>query len=73
MFQGDRIWDPTGGQQTESLPEAERARLVRRNHRYVSHLAAHLLDGRIITHALNESSAGMLPWVLKRWKTGERP
>ena len=69
MFQGDRFWDLSGGQQTEGLPEAERARLVRRNSRYVSHVAVHLLDGQTVTHALTDSPAGMLAWILKRWRT----
>ena len=69
MFQGDRFWDLSGGQQTEDLPEATRARLVRRNNRYVSHVAAHLLDGQTLTHGLNDSPVGMLAWVLKRWRT----
>jgi hypothetical protein len=66
MFQGDRFWDLSGGQQTEDLPEATRARLVRRNNIYVSHVAAHLLDGQTLTHGLNDSPVGMLAWVLKR-------
>jgi hypothetical protein len=69
MFQGDRFWDLSGGQQTEDLPEATRARLVRRNNIYVSHVAAHLLDGQTLTHGLNDSPVGMLAWVLKRWRT----
>ncbi|WP_037858941.1 epoxide hydrolase family protein [Streptomyces sp. NRRL S-340] len=69
MFQGDRPWDLSGGQQTENLPPAERARLVRRNNIYVSHVAAHILDGQTITHGLNDSPVGMLAWILKRYKT----
>ena len=69
MFQGDRFWDLTGGQRTEEMPEAARARTLRRNGIYVSHVAAHLLDGQTLTHGLNDSPAGMLAWVLKRWKT----
>ncbi|NEA41439.1 epoxide hydrolase [Streptomyces sp. SID11385] len=69
MFQGDRFWDLTGGQRTEDLPPAERARLLRRNNIYVSHVAAHTLDAQTLTHGLNDSPAGMLAWVLKRYKT----
>ncbi|MFI9271231.1 epoxide hydrolase family protein [Kitasatospora sp. NPDC052896] len=69
MFQGDRFWDLSGGQRTEDLPPATRARLNRRNARYVSHVAAHLLDGQTLTHGLNDSPAGLLAWILKRWST----
>ncbi|SEN17006.1 epoxide hydrolase family protein [Actinacidiphila rubida] len=68
MFQGDRSWDLSGGQRTEDLPPAERARLVRRNDVYVSHVAAHLLDGQTLTHGLNDSPAGTLAWIVKRYK-----
>jgi pimeloyl-ACP methyl ester carboxylesterase len=69
MFQGDRFWDLTGGQRTEELPEDTRSRLLRRNKFYVSHVAAHLLDGQTLTHGLNDSPAGLLAWILKRYKT----
>ena len=39
---------------------------MRRDNRYVSHVATHLLDGQTITHALNVSPAGMPAWILKR-------
>ncbi|MQY10798.1 hypothetical protein SRB5_09110 [Streptomyces sp. RB5] len=32
-------------------------------------MAAHLLDGQTLAHGLNDSPAGTLAWVLKRWKT----
>jgi hypothetical protein len=28
-----------------------------------------MLDGQTLTHGLNDSPAGMLAWVLKRWMT----
>ncbi|MEU7166778.1 hypothetical protein AB0A70_19400 [Streptomyces morookaense] len=29
----------------------------------------HCLDGQTLTHGLNDSPAGMLAWILKRWKS----
>lgn len=69
MFQGDRFWDLSGGVRTEDLPPAERARLVRRDNTYVSHVAAHLLDGQTLTHGLNDSPVALLAWILKRYRT----
>ncbi|MGW5568450.1 epoxide hydrolase family protein [Streptomyces tendae] len=69
IFQGDRPWDLSGGLQTENLPPAERARVLRFHKIYVSHVAAHILDPQTLTHGLNDSPVGMLAWVLKRWKT----
>ncbi|WP_327292786.1 epoxide hydrolase family protein [Streptomyces sp. NBC_01198] len=68
MFQGDRYWDLTNGQRTEDLPEDSRARTLKFHDTYVSHVAAHLLDGQTLTHGLNDSPAGMLAWILRRWK-----
>ncbi|GAB3957007.1 hypothetical protein GCM10027614_71150 [Micromonospora vulcania] len=68
MFQGDRYWDLTGGQRTEELPDDVRARTLKFHETYVSHVAAHLLDGQTITHGLNDSPIGMLAWILRRWK-----
>ncbi|MGW3465563.1 alpha/beta fold hydrolase, partial [Streptomyces olivaceoviridis] len=69
MFQGDRFWDLSGGQPAPGTPEPDRSRLIRRNNAYVSHVTAHLLDGQTLTHGLNDSPAGLLAWVLKRWRT----
>jgi hypothetical protein len=35
---------------------------------YVSHVAVHMLDAQTLTHGLNDSPAGMLAWLLQRWK-----
>ncbi|MEW2289562.1 epoxide hydrolase family protein [Streptomyces sp. NPDC047841] len=69
MFQGDRFWDLSGGQPAPGTPEPDRSRLIRRNNVYVSHVTAHLLDGQTLTHGLNDSPAGLLAWILKRWRT----
>ncbi|PSM42952.1 epoxide hydrolase [Streptomyces dioscori] len=72
-FQGDRYWDLTGGVNTEELPEVIRARLVHIMETLVSHVAVHQLDAQTLTHGLTDSPAGMLAWVLKRWKAWSDP
>jgi pimeloyl-ACP methyl ester carboxylesterase len=69
MFQGDRYWDLTGGRMTTQGASPEmRADIINFYNTYVSHVVVHMLDGQTITHGLNDSPAGMLAWILKRWK-----
>lgn len=68
-FQGDRYWDITGG---APVPEDASPQLRAELNEFVSalgpHLAVHCLDPQTLTHALNDSPAGMLAWILERWK-----
>ena len=64
-----RYWDLTGGRVTTkgAAPEL-RTDVVNCYNTYVSHVVAQMVDGQTITHGLNDSPAGMLAWILKRWK-----
>jgi pimeloyl-ACP methyl ester carboxylesterase len=68
LLQGDRYWDGAA----PPAPEGASAELVRDMDRftktYASHVAVHMLDGQTLTHGLNDSPAGMLAWLLQRWK-----
>ncbi|MGK5638651.1 epoxide hydrolase family protein [Streptomyces sp. URMC 126] len=69
-FQGYRYWDITGGQ---DIPDGASPQLVADleglRDTLASHLAVHCLDAQTLTHGLNDSPAGMLAWILKRWKS----
>lgn len=68
-FQGDRYWDITGGQPVpeDASPEL-RADLRAFVETLAPHLAVHALDAQTLTHGLADSPAGMLAWILERWK-----
>ncbi|WP_194236241.1 hypothetical protein [Streptomyces acidicola] len=68
-FQTDRYWDVTGGHTipADASPRLREA-LLNLEGTYASHVAAHMLDAQTITHGLNDSPAGMLVWILQRWK-----
>ncbi|WP_330230934.1 epoxide hydrolase 1 [Nocardia sp. NBC_00508] len=68
LFNGDRAWDFSGGLPIpDSLPAEARARIVELDKRFAVHLAAHLLAPSTLAHALSDSPAGMLAWILERW------
>lgn len=68
LFTGDRAWDVTGGRPIpESLAPDVRARLIALERRFAVHLAAHTLAPETLAHALADSPAGMLAWLLERW------
>jgi pimeloyl-ACP methyl ester carboxylesterase len=69
IFQGDRYWDITAGRlTTDGLSPQLRADIITYVNTYASHLAVHMLDGQTITHGLHDSPAGLLAWILRRWK-----
>ena len=68
IFRGDRYWDLTGGSTTEGVSPRLREDLLNFHDTYVSHVVAHMLDGQTLVHGLNDSPAGMLAWILKRWR-----
>ncbi|GGK71664.1 multidrug MFS transporter [Sphaerisporangium melleum] len=69
IFQHDRFWDLTGGN-TIPADASPRLRedLLLFDKTYASHVAVHMLDAQTLTHGLNDSPAGMLAWLLQRWK-----
>ncbi|GDY59706.1 epoxide hydrolase [Streptomyces violaceusniger] len=70
MFQGDRFWDVTAGYPTtDGLSPQMRQDVLKFHETYVSHVVTHMFDGQTLTHALQDSPAGMLAWLLKRWRT----
>jgi pimeloyl-ACP methyl ester carboxylesterase len=69
IFQGERPWDLTGGQMVpEGIPENLRQEIINFQHTFASHVAVHMLEPQTLTHGLNDSPAGMLAWILTRWK-----
>jgi pimeloyl-ACP methyl ester carboxylesterase len=70
LFQGDRPWDVTDGRKVPpGAPDELRNEILLFQRTYASHFAVHVLDGQTITHGLNDSPAGMLAWILRRWKS----
>lgn len=68
MFNGDRGWDLAQGQVLpDDLPPEIRERIITFDRRFASHLAVHVLDSSTLAHALSDSPAGLLAWLLKRW------
>jgi pimeloyl-ACP methyl ester carboxylesterase len=69
-LQGDRYWDVTGGHAVpDDAPALLRDDMDVFVRTYVSHVTVHMLDAQTLTHGLNDSPAGMLAWLLRRWKT----
>lgn len=69
LFTGDRAWDVTGGRPLPpTLPADLREQIVAVEHRFAVHLAAQVLAPDTLGHALTDSPAGMLAWVLERWE-----
>ncbi|UGT60080.1 epoxide hydrolase family protein [Nocardia asteroides] len=68
LFNGERGWDVSGGRPIpDDLPGPARDRLIALEHRFAVHLAAHTLAPDTLAHALADSPAGMLAWILERW------
>ena len=71
VFQHDRFWDLTAGARYQSFDAASpqlREEILKLHSTYASHVAVHMLDAQTLTHGLNDSPAGMLAWLLQRWK-----
>lgn len=67
LFTGDRAWDVTGGRPLPSGLPAVRSQILALERRFAVHLAAQVLAPDTLGHALTDSPAGMLAWVLERW------
>ena len=66
MFNGDTYWSL--GEIPESVTGDDRRELISFFETYFSHVAVHMLDAQTLTHGLNDSPAGMLAWILQRWR-----
>jgi pimeloyl-ACP methyl ester carboxylesterase len=66
MFNGESYWSL--GEIPEGVPDEVRPELVSFYETYASHVAVHMLDAQTVTHGLNDSPAGMLAWILQRWR-----
>ncbi|MFD0887489.1 epoxide hydrolase family protein [Streptosporangium algeriense] len=68
FFNGDRAWDlAQGAPIPEGAPASVRERILALDRRFAVHLAVHMLDPGTIAHALSDSPAGLLAWLLERW------
>ncbi|SCE77771.1 epoxide hydrolase family protein [Micromonospora mirobrigensis] len=66
MFNGDAYWSL--GAMPEGVSGELKDELVTFYETYASHVAVHMLDAQTLTHGLNDSPAGMLAWLLQRWR-----
>jgi pimeloyl-ACP methyl ester carboxylesterase len=70
MFQNERPWDVSGGRMVPAdAPDAFRDRMIALQRRFASHVAAHMLDAETLAVGLNDSPAGLLAWLLMRWRS----
>ncbi|WP_127509274.1 epoxide hydrolase family protein [Actinoplanes solisilvae] len=70
IFSGDRFWDLTGGADLPpDSPPMFKDDMRKFVDTYAAHVAVHMLDGQTVTHGWNDSPAGMLAWLLRKWKT----
>lgn len=69
FFTGPRAWDFAQNRPlTADQPVDVQARIIELDHRFATHLAVHMLDGATLAQALSDSPAGLLAWLLRRWK-----
>lgn len=73
IFGGDRPWDMNDGAskaREDADPDDRELRLavLEMERRYFAHITTHMLDAQTLTHGLNDSPAGMLAWLLQRWR-----
>ena len=66
MFNREAYWSL--GEVPDDAHRRARARTDSLFETYASHVAAHMLDAQTLTHGLNDSPAGMLAWILQRWR-----
>ncbi|MEU4389901.1 epoxide hydrolase family protein [Kribbella sp. NPDC023855] len=70
FFNGDRAWDFSGGRPIPAgLPPEIHAQILQLDKRFATHLAVHVLDSSTLAHGLSDSPAGMLAWILQRWRS----
>jgi len=66
MFNGDTYWSL--GEVPDGVAGDMRHEVISFFETYASHVAVHMLDAQTLTHGLNDSPAGMLAWILQRWR-----
>ncbi|MCI2422968.1 epoxide hydrolase [Saccharopolyspora sp. K220] len=66
MFNGETYWSL--GEVPNDVPDELRRELLSFYETYASHVTVHMLDAQTLTHGLNDSPAGMLAWILQRWR-----
>ena len=66
MFNGDTYWSL--GEVPDGVTGGMRQEVISLFETYASHVAVHMLDAQTVTHGLNDSPAGMLAWILQRWR-----
>jgi pimeloyl-ACP methyl ester carboxylesterase len=66
MFNGETFWSL--GEVPPGVTGDLRGELISFFQTYASHVAVHMLDAQTLTHGLNDSPAGMLAWILQRWR-----
>jgi pimeloyl-ACP methyl ester carboxylesterase len=66
MFNGETFWSL--GEVPAEVTGDLRSDLISLFQTYASHVAVHMLDAQTLTHGLNDSPAGMLAWILQRWR-----
>jgi hypothetical protein len=66
MFNRDTYW--TLGEVPDGVTGDMRQEVISLFETYASHVAVHMLDAQTVTHGLNDSPAGMLAWILQRWR-----
>lgn len=67
VFSGPRPYDLLGGV-LPSLPPDIAAQAVAAERRVASHITTHLLDPQTLAYGMNDSPAGLLAWLLERWR-----
>jgi hypothetical protein len=65
-FNGDAYWSL--GEIPDGVTGDMRREVISLFETYASHVAVHMLDAQTVTHGLNDSPAGMLAWILQRWR-----
>ena len=66
MFNRDTYWSL--GEVPDGVTGDMRQEVISLFETYASHVAVHMLDAQTVTHGLNDSPAGMLAWILQRWR-----
>jgi pimeloyl-ACP methyl ester carboxylesterase len=71
-YNSEQYWGGGRAIPADASPEL-RAGWMRYFETYASHFSAHMLDGQTLTHALNDSPAGLLAWLVQRWRKWSDP
>jgi hypothetical protein len=64
-----RSWDTGGGNRAVDATPEQRSALLLSQAKFAAHYAVHVLDPQTLAYALNDSPAGLLAWLLERWRS----